>query len=82
EVFADEALARANELDLFRSKEGITTPLHGVIIGLKDVICYKDHAVSAASKILQPFTSIYSATATQQLIDAGAIIIGRQNCDE
>ncbi|WP_457819031.1 amidase family protein, partial [Staphylococcus aureus] len=33
-------------------------------------------------KILQPFTSIYSATATQQLIDAGAIIIGRQNCDE
>lgn len=82
EIFSDEALARADELDSLRSKQGITTALHGVIIGLKDVICYKDHAVSAASKILQPFTSIYSATATQKLIDAGAIIIGRQNCDE
>ena len=82
EVFEEEALTKANELDELRAKEGINTSLHGVIVGLKDVICYKDHAVSAASKILQPFTSIYSATATQKLIDAGAIIIGRQNCDE
>jgi aspartyl-tRNA(Asn)/glutamyl-tRNA(Gln) amidotransferase subunit A len=82
EVFEEEAYTKARELDELRSKEGINTSLHGVIVGLKDVICYKDHAVSAASKILQPFTSIYSATATQKLLDAGAIIIGRQNCDE
>ncbi|MEN9598702.1 MAG: Asp-tRNA(Asn)/Glu-tRNA(Gln) amidotransferase subunit GatA [Bacteroidota bacterium] len=82
EVFAEEALATATALDAARTTKGITDPLHGVIVGLKDVICYKDHSVSAASKILQPFTSIYNATATQKLVDAGAIIIGRQNCDE
>ena len=38
--------------------------------------------VSAASKILENYTAVYSATAVQKLVDAGAIIIGRQNCDE
>ena len=56
--------------------------LHGVVIGLKDVICYKDHPVSAASKTLQNFISIYSATAVDRLIKEDAIIIGHQNCDE
>jgi len=52
------------------------------VIGLKDVICYKDHRVSASSRMLDGFVSVYNATATQKLLDAGAIIIGRQNCDE
>ena len=52
------------------------------MIGLKDVICYKDHRVSASSRMLDGFVSVYNATATQKLLDAGAIIIGRQNCDE
>lgn len=52
------------------------------MIGLKDVICYKDHRVSASSRMLDGFVSVYHATATQKLLDAGAIIIGRQNCDE
>ena len=82
EVYEEEALAKASELDM-QLKDGQTiTPLFGVVVGLKDVICYKDHKISAASKILENFTSIYSATATQKLLDAGAIIIGRQNCDE
>jgi len=46
------------------------------------VICYKDHRVSASSRMLDGFVSVYNATATQKLLDAGAIIIGRQNCDE
>jgi len=53
-----------------------------VIIGLKDVICYKNHRVSASSRILENFTSIYNATATARLLEEEAIIIGRQNCDE
>ncbi|WP_252408447.1 amidase, partial [Escherichia coli] len=60
----------------------ILQPLHGVVVGLKDVLCYKGHKVSAASHILEGFTSIYHATAVEKLLQAGAIIIGRQNCDE
>ena len=83
EIYADEALARASELDNHFAKTGnVHGPLHGVVIGLKDVICYKDHQVTASSKILQGFTSIYNATAVERLLAAGAIIIGRQNCDE
>jgi aspartyl-tRNA(Asn)/glutamyl-tRNA(Gln) amidotransferase subunit A len=52
------------------------------VIGIKDVICYKDHSVTAASNILKGFTSLYSSTAVQRLLQEGAIIIGRQNCDE
>lgn len=49
---------------------------------MKDVICYKEHQVSAASNILKNFTSIYSATAVEKLLAEDAIIIGRTNCDE
>lgn len=78
EVFAEEALARAEELDN-TPKKG---KLHGVVIGIKDNICYKGHKISAASGMLQNFTSLYSATAVERLLQEGAIIIGRQNCDE
>ncbi len=83
EVYEAEALERAAALD-----QAITTPsspllpLHGVVIGLKDVISYKGHHLSAGSRILENFTAIYNATAVDKLIAAGAIIIGRQNCDE
>ncbi|MEP7278197.1 MAG: Asp-tRNA(Asn)/Glu-tRNA(Gln) amidotransferase subunit GatA, partial [Bacteroidota bacterium] len=56
--------------------------LHGVVVAIKDVICYKGHAVTAASHILQGFTATYNATAVQKLLDAQAIIIGVCNCDE
>src|SRR5438067_1404004 len=82
EIFENEALARAEELDNQRKRGQVLGRLHGVVVGLKDVICYKDHKVSASSRILENFTSVYSATATQRLLDEEAIIIGRQNCDE
>ncbi len=82
EVFEDEALALAIQLDNTRKNNQSLAPLYGVVVGIKDVICYKGHRVSASSKILNNFTSVYNATATQHLLDAGAIIIGRQNCDE
>jgi aspartyl-tRNA(Asn)/glutamyl-tRNA(Gln) amidotransferase subunit A len=56
--------------------------LHGVVIAIKDVICYKGHTVSAASSILENFKSLYTATALQNLLDEDAIIIGNCNCDE
>ncbi|HEU4471964.1 MAG TPA: Asp-tRNA(Asn)/Glu-tRNA(Gln) amidotransferase subunit GatA [Flavisolibacter sp.] len=79
EVFAREALERAALLDAMPSRSG---SLHGVVIGIKDNICYKDHKVTAGSKMLGGFTSVYSATAVERLLSEGAIIIGRQNCDE
>lgn len=82
EVFDAEALARAEELDRQRQNGAMLGRLHGVVIGLKDVICFKGHKVSASSRILENFTSIYNATAAQRLLDEGAIIIGRHNCDE
>jgi aspartyl-tRNA(Asn)/glutamyl-tRNA(Gln) amidotransferase subunit A len=51
-------------------------------VGLKDVIAYKNHPLSGASKILENFHSIFDATVVQKLQAAGAIILGRQNCDE
>lgn len=82
EVYAQEALERAAQLDLHIANGLPLLPMHGVVTGLKDVISYQHHALSAASKMLQPFTAIYHATAVQKLLDAGAIILGRQNCDE
>ncbi len=82
EVFAAEALQSAKELDAKRKAGKPLGKLHGVLIALKDVICYKDHQVSASSKILTNFTSIYNATAVEKLLAEDAIIIGRNNCDE
>ena len=82
EVYGQEALDRAAQLDKLRQEGGLTGKLHGVVIALKDVICHKDHLVTAASAILSGFTSLYSATAVSKLIDEGAIIIGNANCDE
>lgn len=82
EVFTDEALQQAKILDEKRKSGAPIGKLHGVVIGLKDVICYKDHGVSAASNILRNFTAVYSATAVERLLAEDAIIIGRLNCDE
>ena len=82
EVWADEALQRAEELDQKRNAEKPMGSLHGVVIALKDVIAYKDHRLTAASKILENFVSIYSSTVVERLLKEEAIIIGSCNCDE
>jgi len=81
EVFSHEALTRAKEID-HRLKQGIAGKLAGMVIAIKDNICYKGHKVSASSKILKDFTSIYSSTIVERLLAEDAIIIGRCNCDE
>jgi aspartyl-tRNA(Asn)/glutamyl-tRNA(Gln) amidotransferase subunit A len=81
EVF-DDVIERAKYLDNLQQEGKPLGKLHGVIVSIKDVICYEGHKVTASSKILENFTSVYSATAVEKLLDAGAIIIGRNNCDE
>ena len=82
DVYAEESLQRAKALDTKRNSGEPLGKLHGVIIALKDVICYKNHKVSAASNILKDFTSLYSSTVVENLLAEDAIIIGNCNCDE
>jgi aspartyl-tRNA(Asn)/glutamyl-tRNA(Gln) amidotransferase subunit A len=81
EVFEEDALKQSITIDQ-KWKDGNVGKLAGMVIGLKDNLCYKGHQVSASSKILQGFESLYSATVVQRLIDEDAVIIGRLNCDE
>lgn len=81
EVYQQEALEKARLIDK-KITEGSAGRLAGMVLGLKDVICYQDHPLQAGSKILQGFESQFSGTAVQRLLDEDAIIIGRQNCDE
>tara|TARA_Y100000589_G_C27199239_1_gene648684 strand:- start:14751 stop:16175 length:1425 start_codon:yes stop_codon:yes gene_type:complete len=81
EVFGEEALLKAKEVSS-KIKHGSQGLLAGMVIGIKDNLCYKNHKSSGASKILENFESIFSATAIERLINEDAIIIGRLNCDE
>lgn len=81
EVYEDDAMARAALVDA-KLKAGTAGKLAGLVVGIKDLLCYEGHHSYAGSKILESFKSSFSATAVQRLLDEDAIIIGRQNCDE
>lgn len=81
-VYGEEALEKARDLDRRRKAGEAMGKLHGVVIGIKDVIAYKGHGLTAASRILGNYTSIYNATAVEKLLAEEAIIIGALNCDE
>jgi len=90
EVWPEEALAQADALDARLAglqAQGDSSSvkmgrLFGAVVSLKDNICYAGHRVSAASKILEGFTSLYSATAVERMLAEDVIIIGRTNCDQ
>ncbi|MEX8549167.1 MAG: Asp-tRNA(Asn)/Glu-tRNA(Gln) amidotransferase subunit GatA [Mucilaginibacter sp.] len=81
EVFAEEALRNASFIDqkLVSKTAG---RLAGMVISIKDNICYKGHQVTASSRIIEGFVSVFSATVLERLLAEDAIIIGRCNCDE
>jgi aspartyl-tRNA(Asn)/glutamyl-tRNA(Gln) amidotransferase subunit A len=81
EVYTDDIFEKAKIVDE-KIKNGTAGKLAGMVVGIKDNLCYKNHKVSAASKILDGFESLYTATSVQRLLDEDAIIIGRLNCDE
>lgn len=83
EVWAEEALAKADTLDeRLRQAPHTLGRLFGAVASLKDNICYEGHGVTAGSKILEGFNSLYSATAVARLLSEDVILIGRTNCDQ
>ncbi|PWJ59624.1 aspartyl-tRNA(Asn)/glutamyl-tRNA(Gln) amidotransferase subunit A [Dyadobacter jejuensis] len=81
EVYQQEAKETALLVDA-KIKAGTAGKLAGMVVGIKDVLSWKGHAVQAGSQILNSYIAPYTATAVQRLVDEDAIIIGRQNCDE
>lgn len=82
EVYENDVIDLALKLDNDRKAGKPIKKLHGVVIAIKDVLCFKNKKITAASKILQNVESLYTASALQFLIDEDAIIIGSCNCDE
>lgn len=81
EVYEESALKQAKLIDQ-KIAEGKAGKLAGMVIGIKDVLCYAGHESNASSKILKGFQSQFTTTALQRLLDEDAILIGRLNCDE
>jgi aspartyl-tRNA(Asn)/glutamyl-tRNA(Gln) amidotransferase subunit A len=77
----DDALKRAVLVES-KIKDGSAGKLAGMVIAIKDVLAIRDKPLTCSSKILENFTSLYTATAVQKLLDEDAIIIGKTNCDE
>ena len=83
QVFEEEAIEKAKALDeKIKSEPNNLGKLFGAVISIKDVICIQGKPVTAGSKILEGFESLYAATAIKRLEKEDAIIIGTVNCDE
>jgi len=81
EVFFLSAEVQAKAIQQ-KIEDGTAGKLAGMVIGIKDNICYEGHIVTASSKMLEGFVSPYSSTVVQRLLQEDAVIIGRLNCDE
>ncbi|MGB2957940.1 MAG: Asp-tRNA(Asn)/Glu-tRNA(Gln) amidotransferase subunit GatA [Bacteroidota bacterium] len=80
-VFRDQSLEHARSVDR-KITTGSAGRLAGMVVGVKDAICVQNERVTCASRMLEHFVSLYSATAVERLIAEDAIIIGKTNMDE
>jgi aspartyl-tRNA(Asn)/glutamyl-tRNA(Gln) amidotransferase subunit A len=78
----DYALAQAARIDDLAAKGDPLPKLAGVPFGIKDVLTLEGFAATAGSKILEGYRPPYTATAVKKLADAGAVFLGKLNCDE
>ena len=78
----ERALAQAARIDALAAKGDPLPPLAGIPVGIKDVLVMQGAAATAGSKILQDYRPPYDATAVAKLEAAGAVLLGKINCDE
>jgi aspartyl-tRNA(Asn)/glutamyl-tRNA(Gln) amidotransferase subunit A len=78
----ERALAQAATIDALAAKGEALPPLAGVPVGIKDVLTMTGSPATAGSKILQGYMPPYDATAVKKLEAAGAVLLGKLNCDE
>jgi aspartyl-tRNA(Asn)/glutamyl-tRNA(Gln) amidotransferase subunit A len=78
----DRALTQAKRIDVLAAKGDPLPPLAGVPVGIKDVMATQGVRTTAGSKILENFVPPYDCTAVARLESAGAIVLGKLNCDE
>lgn len=82
EVFEEESITRAQELDKEIQKGKEISGLEGIPIAIKDNILVADKRCTAGSKILENYIAPYDATVVKKLKEKGAIIVGKTNLDE
>jgi aspartyl-tRNA(Asn)/glutamyl-tRNA(Gln) amidotransferase subunit A len=78
----DRALEQARNIDALASRGDTLPPLAGVPMGIKDVMVTRGIRTTAGSRILENFVPPYTCTAVERLEAAGAIVLGKLNCDE
>ena len=78
----ERALAQAAKIDAAAAKGDPLGPLAGIPVGIKDVLVVKGAPATAGSKILEDYRPPYDATAVSKLEAAGAVLLGKLNCDE
>jgi aspartyl-tRNA(Asn)/glutamyl-tRNA(Gln) amidotransferase subunit A len=78
----ERALEQAARVDELAAKGDPLPPLAGIPVGIKDVLVMKGAPATAGSKILQGYLPPYDATAVSKLEAAGAVLLGKLNCDE
>ncbi len=78
----DRAMQQAERIDRMAAAGEALPPLAGVPVGIKDVMVTKGVRTTAGSKILENFIPPYDCTAVARLEAAGAIVLGKMNCDE
>ncbi|MCD6198407.1 MAG: Asp-tRNA(Asn)/Glu-tRNA(Gln) amidotransferase subunit GatA [Deltaproteobacteria bacterium] len=81
-VTADKAVAQAEEADRRLKKADNVTPLTGIPLGIKDVICTRGVRTTCGSKILENFIPPYNATVMEKIEAHGAVMLGKLNMDE
>jgi aspartyl-tRNA(Asn)/glutamyl-tRNA(Gln) amidotransferase subunit A len=78
----ERALTQAGRIDAMAAKGDPLPPLAGIPVGIKDVLVMQGAPATAGSKILQGYRPPYDATAVARLEAAGAVLLGKLNCDE
>jgi aspartyl-tRNA(Asn)/glutamyl-tRNA(Gln) amidotransferase subunit A len=78
----ERALEQADRIDRLAAEGKPLPPLSGVPVGIKDVMCTRGVRTTAGSKILENFIPPHDCTAVARLEAAGAVVLGKLNCDE